>query len=228
MSELTNAVRTALVRNDMNQATEDVKGLLCDELARVDPVARIHRTDYFNHTYVPDIVLDWDDREPREVFLRFVSSPGRLLVDGKRLGASGPVIFDLSTAARPDRGKEEIESADEAAAQASEQSPSLMLTDTEATEHLRPDKSQNMVERLVLSNVLRGGRGRWSEASTRETIEVSRAGYGAAMAAQRDTVKAAVKTARRVLEPALERRVERSAPVVDRWGTGRRVPSECS
>ena len=55
---------TRLPTSDMVTASTNVKQVLCDELARVDPTAHIHRTEYFNHTYVPDVVLAWDDRGP--------------------------------------------------------------------------------------------------------------------------------------------------------------------
>lgn len=99
MSALTDAVRTALSQTNMAEATADIKQLLCDEFARADPSAQIHRTEYFNHTYLPDVVLDWPAGDRREVFVRFVTSPERLIADSNRLGAAGPILFDLAAAA---------------------------------------------------------------------------------------------------------------------------------
>lgn len=224
MSELTDAVRLALTQPVMSEATADIKQLLCDELARVDPTAQVHKTEYFNHTYLPDVVLDWPDREPREVFVRFVASPDRILADSGRLGAKGPVFFDLATAARPDRPQDEVVATSAAASQAAERFPRVLVTDTEATAHFRPDASQNLVERLVVSNVLRGGRGQLDEHRAEATVEAARAGYDAAMTAEPDAVRAAVRAAREVLDPDIERRVERSLQLL--WWVGGGAPED--
>lgn len=224
MSQLSDAVRVALGQSVMADATADIKRLLCAELASVDPSAIVHPTEYFNHTYVPDVVVVWPDREPRQVFLRFVSSPERLLADSDRLGASGPVIFDLSTAARPDRGGAEVAAVEAAASQAANRSPQLLVTDTEATEHIRPEASQNLVERLVVSNVLRSGRGQLNEGRAQATVQAARASYDAAMEAEPEAVRSAVEATRQILAPEIERRVERSLQLL--WWVGGGAPEE--
>lgn len=224
MSELTDAVRVALTQPVMSDATADIKQLLCDELALVDPTAQVRKTEYFNHTYLPDVVLDWPDREPREVFVRFVASPDRILADSGLLGAKGPVFFDLATAARPERAQDEIAATSAAAGQAAERSPRLLVTDTEATAYIRPDASQNLVERLVVSNVLRGGRGQLDESRAKATVEAARGGYEAAMTAEPDAVRAAVQAAREILDPDIERRVERSLQLL--WWVGGGAPED--
>ena len=224
MSELADAVRNALAHQDMVTASTKVKQLLCDELARVDPDARIHRTEYFNHTYVPDVVLKWDGRVPREVFLRFVSTPPRLLADVDLIGASGPVIFDLSPAAPRAREVAELASVSSATQQASERSPQLLITDSEATQHVRPDDAENMVERLVVANLLRSGRGKLDESTAETTVLASRAGYNGAIAAEPDDVRAAVAAAGRLLDPDTERRVERTLQLL--WWVGGGAPEE--
>ena len=224
MSEVTDAVRNALAHQDMVTASTNVKQLLCDELARVDPEARIHRTEYFNHTYVPDVVLDWDGRGPREVFLRFVSTPPRLLADVDRIGDSGPVIFDLSPAAPRAREVEELASVSSATRQASERSPQLLITDSEATQHVRPDNAENMVERLVVANILRSGHGDLGESAAEKTVLASRAGYNGAIAAEPDDVRAAVTVAGQLLDPDTERRVERTLQLL--WWVGGGAPEE--
>lgn len=218
MSALTEAVRTALGQANMTEATSDIKRLLCDELARVDPSAQIHRTEYFNHTYVPDVVLGWPHGERREVFVRFVTSPERLIADSDRLGAAGPIFVDLATAARPDRNQEEVAAAEAAGGLAAEHSPRLLVTDTDATEHIRPSASENLIEHLVVSNLLRGGRGQLNEPRAQATVKAARAGYTAAMGAEPDEVRAAVEATRQVLDPDIERRVERSLQLL--WWVG--------
>ena len=224
MSGVTDAVRKALADQDMVTASTNVKRVLCEELARADPTAQIHRTEYFNHTYVPDIVLDWDNRDQREVFLRFVSTPKRLVADVDCIGASGPVIFDLSPAVRQEREVDELASVPNAARQASEHSPRLLITDSEATQHVRPDDAENMVERLVVGNLLRSGRGMLDESAAKDAVSVSRASYVGAIAAEPDDVRAAVTVAQQLLDPDMERRVERTLQLL--WWVGGGAPEE--
>ena len=224
MSKVTDAVRNALDDRDMGTACTNVKRLVCDELARADPTAQIRQTEYFNHTYVPDVVLDWDDREPREVFLRFASTPKRLLADVDRIGAIGPVIFDLSLAVRLERRLDEVASMSSAVQDAGKRSPRMLITDSEATQHVRPSDAENMVERLVVSNLLRSGRGNLDESAAKNTVSASRSGYDGAIAAEPDDVRAAVSVTQQVFDPDMWRRVERTLQLL--WWVGGGAPDE--
>ena len=224
MSYVTDAVRNALDDQNMVTATTNVKRLVCDELASVDPTAHIHNTEYFNHTYVPDVVLDWDSGDTREVFLRFLSTPQRLLADVERIGASGPVIFDLSLAARLEYRTGELASRSAALRQVQEGSRRLLITDSEATQHVRPRDARNMVERLVVANLLRSGQGKLDESAACNTVSKARAGYYAAIAAEPDDVQAVVTVAQQMLDPDTERRVERTLQLL--WWVGGGAPED--
>ena len=224
MSKVTDAVRNALNDRDMDTVRTNVKRLVCDELARADPTALIHQTEYFNHTYVPDVVLDWDDRKPREVFLRFLSTPHRLLADVDRIGASGPVIFDLSLAARLERQLDEIVSMSSAMQEASKRSPRLLITDSEATQHVRPNDAENMVERLIVANLLRSGRGNLDESAAKNIVSASRSGYDGAIAAEPDDVRAAVTVTQQIPDPDMWRRVGCTLQLL--WWVGGGAPNE--
>lgn len=224
MSYVTNAVRNALGQHNIVTAGSDVKRLVCDELALADPTAQIQTTDYFNHTYVPDIVLDWDNQEQREVYLRFVSAPERFLADVERIGSDGPIVFDLSLSVQPEDGRAQLTTMPLAVREARERSPQLLMTDGEATRHVRPKDTKNMVERLVVSNLMRSGRGRLDESTAKSTVAVSRAGYYGAIGAEPDDVKAAATVARQMLDPETERRVKRTLQLL--WWVGGSDPQE--
>lgn len=220
MSELTSAVRNALSGHDLLEVSAQVKNLVCAELASVDPTAEIKRTEYFNHTYVPDIVVEWSGAAPREVFMRFLNDSRRFEEDLRRIGSDGPVLFDLSAALR-----ETTEAvADEDLDAALESAPNVLLTDTDATEPVRPARTQNLVERLVAANVLRAGRGHLDQHTALMAIESSRAGFDAAVAGEPQAVRAAIDAARMVYGLELERRVERSLQLV--WWAGGADPAQ--
>lgn len=218
MSYVTDAVRKALDDQNMVTATTNVKRLVCDELAHVDPTARIHNTDYFNHSYVPDFVLNWDKGDTREVFLRFVSAPQRLLADIERIGVSGPVIYDLSLAAPMGTGSDKRAGMLTAFQQLEEGSPRLLITDSEATQYVRPRDANNVVERLVTANLLRSGRGNLDESTACNTVAKARAGYDAAIAARPAGIQAVAMVARQILDPETNRRVERTLQLL--WWVG--------
>jgi hypothetical protein len=216
MNALTEAVRAAMTGYDLVAVSTDVKDLICGELAKVDPTAEITRTDYFNHSYVPDIVVQWSGQSPREVFTRFVSDPIQLGEDLKRIGREGPVLFNLSTATDAVVG--DIGDVPELNT-ALDNAPAVLLTDTEATEYVRPASAKNLVERLVAANVLRAGRGYLDEGAARAAVGLSRAGFDAALVAEPNAVRAAVAATQKIFGLELERRVERSLQLIW-WAAG--------
>lgn len=218
-SQLTLAVRTALDGTDMLDAATDVKKAVCDELSRVDPSATIRRTDYFNHSYVPDVVAEWSDRSTREVFLRFVNPPS-LADDVARIGSSGPMLVDLSSATDGAPSADR----DEAIAVGVSNSPQVLVTDTEATEHIRPADARNMVERLVVSNVLRVGHGQLTESFAESAVEASRKGFEGATELDAAAVFETLAVAARLLGDDVERRVEKSLQLL--WWAGGGEPGE--
>ncbi|MCF2435222.1 hypothetical protein LV779_13790 [Streptomyces thinghirensis] len=52
-------INSALDHPDPRQAVERVKDVVQRRLLDVYPTARIVRTDFFNHTYVPDLLMTW-------------------------------------------------------------------------------------------------------------------------------------------------------------------------
>lgn len=219
MSDLTNSIRQALDATDLLTAATDVKLRVCEELARVDPAAEIRRTDYFNHSFVPDVVVKWASEPPREVFLRFMGADS-VQEDLDRIGSSGPVLVDLSAATAPGAREERLL----ATSVAIESQPSVLITDTEATEHIRPSDSTNLVEHLVVSNVLRAGRGQLTESTAIQAVTESRAGFVGATDLDANAVQAAVEVARSLLSPEVERRVEKSMQLL--WWAGGGSPED--
>ncbi|WP_333752761.1 hypothetical protein [Streptomyces sp. IBSBF 2394] len=82
-------INSALDHPDPRQAVERVKDVVQRRLLDVYPTARIVRTDFFNHTYVPDLLMTWSSgahRSERRVYLRASGDPGLLASDVQLLG----------------------------------------------------------------------------------------------------------------------------------------------
>jgi hypothetical protein len=93
-------INSALDHPDPRQAVERVKDVVQRRLLDVYPTARIVRTDFFNHTYVPDLLMTWSSgahRSERRVYLRASGDPGLLASDVQLLGREQqPLVVPLA------------------------------------------------------------------------------------------------------------------------------------
>lgn len=77
-------IDSALDHPDPRQAVERVKDVVQRRLTSVYPQARIVRTEFFNHTYVPDLLMTWGSgtrKFERRVYLRTTSDAALLASD---------------------------------------------------------------------------------------------------------------------------------------------------
>jgi hypothetical protein len=77
-------IDNALDHPDPREAVERVKTVVQRRLLAVYPSARIVRTDFFNHTYVPDMLMTWSSgnrKAERRVYLRTSADPRLLASD---------------------------------------------------------------------------------------------------------------------------------------------------
>jgi hypothetical protein len=149
MPELMDAVRLP----DHNQVASRIKDLVINQLVATDERVKIHKTEYFNHSFVPDLVLSWQDQEGRHLFLRPETRP-ELLVDDLRIsGDLHPIYFSLTDidtdSAREHRAELEIMSA---------QSDTL-VTDSDGLDRLISSRRENPIAQLASSAALQGARG---------------------------------------------------------------------
>jgi hypothetical protein len=87
-----------------DESAEAVHTLVANALQRLDPAAVIRRTDYFTHTFVPDLVLRWTGqdamRQERHVHLRFNVTSGSFAQDLDLLGGESPLFLGMTDTAR--------------------------------------------------------------------------------------------------------------------------------
>lgn len=53
------AIHEALGAHNGDDLIRGVKSVLIHELSALDPAVKIENTGYFNHTFVPDLVMKW-------------------------------------------------------------------------------------------------------------------------------------------------------------------------
>lgn len=153
-------VRSALQAPNPTEIVKGVKDAVAEELTSLSPEAKLTYTSYFNHSYMPDMVLDWNDgraKESRPIFLRNRVAAGERAEDEdvRALASRDPVILTLTptsvTAGRTELLRSQVQSTRtlvtgvDSLAEVAEGSPS-------------PSGASPLIT-LVRSNLVRGGRG---------------------------------------------------------------------
>lgn len=92
------AVEDALRLSDRESHVSAVHDVIRNALRQVAPGVEVRTTDYFTHTFAPDLVLAWgpaDRRRERNVHLRFVVSDQAFLSEVDFLASTDPVFIGL-------------------------------------------------------------------------------------------------------------------------------------
>lgn len=102
-SETEVELEDALQVEDSAESVRRVKDIVSAALLVADPSVRVTRTEYFNHTYVPDLVVEWPSRGVdclRRVYLRATQDPEQIEIDVKMHESSSSVFVHLRRCCR--------------------------------------------------------------------------------------------------------------------------------
>src|SRR4051794_34268958 len=97
---LTDAVRAAFDQTRFSDIITRVHGAVLERLVELDPTVKIERTNYFNHSFVPDFVMTWPEansKQSRDIFLRYDLESAQAAGDVSALGGDGGVLLSLDT-----------------------------------------------------------------------------------------------------------------------------------
>ncbi len=151
MNSLEQRVEDALLDRNPRESERRVKEIVADALAAFDASATVKITSYFNHTFAPDMVLQWGGQVERPVFLRFTDNLPELGADIELLDPKDPLVFGLSTppveAAQENRLDERSRDAD------------VFLTTPTAVEELSSRPMPTATDRMLRNSLAHGGRG---------------------------------------------------------------------
>ncbi|GAB3687955.1 hypothetical protein [Saccharopolyspora tripterygii] len=176
------AITSALELDSPREAVTRVKQVVIQELEKLDRGAQIRNTEYFNHTYVPDLVLQWprDNNRERHVYLRFAES-AEYLADGlKNIDVENPLIFGLDPARGSEGSLRRLENA------AFERQ--ALVTDSQALESFISGREEDPVVGLASNAVTQGGRGLLDlDRSTAVSDAISHGFKGAKLLSQQET-----------------------------------------
>lgn len=189
---------------DNTDAVERVKQVVINELRATDERVRIVKTDYFNHSFVPDLVLDWQaEKEGRYVFVRPNLEPGYLLEDVELTGDTKPIFYCLSDPERRSHDATQVRLED-----ASERADTL-ITGPAGLEELIEQRRSNSVVRLASSAVLQGARGVFDSDKAGRVVEALTTGMDAAARMEARGTELAARTLSQVFDSPRSVRLSR-------------------
>lgn len=154
------ALRDALQIDDVDTSEETVRQVVINQIRELDPQAIPRATGYFNHSWIPDLIIRWRNEADRSVFLRFdVLHPGfaedlRYADDSK-----APVFLDI---AQPELERQRDEHRAQQALVDPQQDLAAigaMVTEHQALGRLGISVNENRDVQQATKQIIRGGQG---------------------------------------------------------------------
>ncbi|GLY97442.1 hypothetical protein [Actinoplanes sp. NBRC 103695] len=162
---VTEQIRSAMASNNPDDIVNGVKQAVAQEVTSLSPDANVVLTNYFNHTYMPDLVVEWNDagkRDERPIFLRNDLRPEATERDVRSLARQEPVVLSLTALDEPSVASSPLrEQAREANRVLVTDVVSLadMATPFDTQRSTSRGREEAPLLRLVQANLLKGGRG---------------------------------------------------------------------
>lgn len=192
-------IQQALRVEGTHQAGAAVKRVVEKSLRKVDRRISVESTDYFNHSYAPDLVVSWPHlpaRPERHVYLRFNERPGWIAQDLPLIAKQHPVVYGLTA---PQWNNDSDELAQRSAA------AETLVTDPAGVDELASQDAG--LEALVGQAVIRGGQGIVDRRRATWVTTRIAAGFEAAKVADVDLTHLATEAAAEFLRPREASRV---------------------
>ncbi|WP_158697364.1 hypothetical protein [Streptomyces hokutonensis] len=191
MSEYSVAIAN-LVDDDPSRNVQSIKNAVIANLLSSDSSVRIETTEYFNHTYAPDLILRWEGvKEERQVFLRTNTNPQYLREDVEVISEKKPILMPLAPLADP-RSHEELgrESAN----------ARTLVADPDSLYAFSAEGRGQPVLGLFSRAVLQGGKGLVDQERARSTSDAVGLGFAGAQRAEVDQTREAVEVTESLLD----------------------------
>ncbi|MFF3671999.1 hypothetical protein [Microtetraspora malaysiensis] len=214
------ALRHALEFDSPDRRIDSLKTSVSNVLHSGDPTARIRKTEFFNHTFAPDLVLTWpDEKRERLVFLRTNPNPEWLAADLDVIAPSHPIMITLD-----DFEREHNSSAHERLMVRAREARAL-VTDPDAIEELVSPRAP--ITSVLTNAVIRGGLGLVDERAARSATESAVAGFSAAENLEVGPIRSALAAADSILDEEQANRFSRLYQAVweGQGGTPENFPS---
>lgn len=196
------ALHDALYDPNPDSSVRRTKELIIRELQDVDPRIEIKNTEYFNHTFSPDLVISWpgaEKRGKRFVFLRLPDSPQYFAEDVELVSELHPIVYGLD-------GGTNLTASLNAVSSFSREN-NVLVTDVHGIDRLARNRKTRNVANLVSSALIRGGRGVMDSAGAEGISATVTHGFEAARQANAEITADAVQALENYLNPAQSRQM---------------------
>jgi len=220
MVELTDTV--SLIKDiasfDPEAAISRIKTSAGNQLKSLEPRATIHFTEYFNHSYAPDIVIRWPgSRDERYVYLRTTGYSKELDEDISQIAEHKPIVLSLGLPVSESSHGVEAHNLNDKA-----KSVNTLISNLEAIGTLGSQAGRAAAGGLLNSGIVKGGRGFLTPDVAKSAVEIVDSGLEGARSLDQAAVQAARKVALDILQPIQSRRIEQLYKAV--WlGVGGRL-----
>ena len=191
-----------LVDDDPARNIASIKDAVINQLRASDEGVAIEKTEYFNHTYAPDLVLHWGaGRMDRRVYLRTNSNPAYLLQDVSVVSVDKPILMPLS----PVRAFAEADSRLNMESASSQ----TLVADPSTFEALGEEQEYRPIGQLLSRAVLQGGRGLLDDNQARSAGGTMNRAFAGAQLAEASVTREAIDTAEALLDPVHAEQITR-------------------
>ncbi|UGQ11035.1 hypothetical protein LO772_30195 [Yinghuangia sp. ASG 101] len=208
-------IDSALDHPDPREAVERVKRVVQRRLLHVYPRARIIRTEFFNHSFAPDMLMTWDADErrvERRVYLRTSPDPMVLAADVMLLDQEQqPLVVPLASL---------TEGSDRNRLGAVAQERHTLILEPSGLGALPPHLDTHSVAALASDALVEGGRGVMADQQVDHFLAAIESGVGAARQGVTEHTRTALDEVARHTVPTTARRM--STFMAAMWqGSGR-------
>lgn len=162
---VTERIRSAMSSDNADDIVDGVKDAVAQEVTSLSPDAKVEKTNYFNHSYMPDLVVKWHDAGrsfARPIFLRNDLRPEVTEQDVRSLADKEPVVLSITAFDEPSVTAGPLR-------QRAREASLVLVTDVVSLADMAapfdtPSSAPSGREgapllRLVQANLLKGGRG---------------------------------------------------------------------
>ncbi|SKB43645.1 hypothetical protein SAMN05660473_00673 [Arthrobacter sp. 49Tsu3.1M3] len=207
--EIVNALGVRSPQDSINA----IKNAVIKELETLDRSVSIRDTSYFNHTYAPDLILNWDATTERPVYLRFTDNLLELREGISRLDFENAFVFGLT---RPQEDAEGFPQLEQSA-----QDHHALITDADGIETLINQRSKDAGVNLLGQALTRGGRGLLAQPQAEAVAKTVSEGFSAALETQSAPTRLAVDAIAQYLDDPQAARMTRVLQAVWEGSDGR-------
>lgn len=155
------AILRALNGSNPTDVISGVKEAVAEKLTELDQHVDVHFTDYFNHSYMPDMILSWQEsgrRRERPLFVRTDVDPTGIAADIHSLVPQSPMILAVDERSGGEPARQAVVEEQERRGRVD-----LLMTDSSSVATMAPPAAMRSGDynfsRLLGDNFLSGGRG---------------------------------------------------------------------